>query len=148
MQRDWPDILGGLILAVVGIGAALWAGLHYDMGTLRRMGPGAFPVALGLGLAGLGLVIALPALLRASTGARVEVAPLFWVVTAILVFGLGLRWLGLVGVTFMAVLISTLPARRAGWLWRVGLALAITALTVVVFHLGLRMTLPLWPRPW
>ncbi|MGY6632151.1 MAG: tripartite tricarboxylate transporter TctB family protein [Alkalilacustris sp.] len=148
MQRDWPDILGGLILAAVGIGAALWAGLHYDMGTLRRMGPGAFPVALGLGLAGLGLVIALPAVLRGGAGVRVELGPLLWVVTAILVFGLGLRWLGLVGVTCLAVLIATLPARRAGWVWRVGLALAITAVTVMVFHLGLRMTLPLWPRPW
>ena len=148
MQRDWPDILGGLILAAVGIGAAVWAGLQYDMGTLRRMGPGAFPVALGLGLAGLGLVIALPALVRSGAGARIELVPLLWVITAILVFGLGLRWLGLVGVTLAAVLIATLPAQRAGWLWRVGLALGITALTVVVFHLGLRMTLPLWPRPW
>lgn len=148
MQRDWPDIVGGLILAIVGIGAAVWAGLHYDMGTLRRMGPGFFPAALGVGLAALGLVIALPALYRPSEGARIEAASVFWVTAAILLFGLSLRWLGLLGVTFAAVLVATLPAVRKGWLWRVLLALAITALTFVVFHVGLRMTLPLWPRTW
>lgn len=148
MPRDWPDILGGLILAAIGIGAALWAGLHYDMGSLRRMGPGAFPVALGLGLAGLGLIVALPALARPAEGARIEAAPLVGVIAAILLFGLGLRWLGLVGVTFAAVLVATLPAPRPGWRWRGGLALGITALVVLVFHLGLRMTLPLWPRGW
>lgn len=146
MQRDWPDILGGLILAAVGIGAAVWAGLHYEIGTLRRMGPGFFPVALGLGLVGLGLVIALPALTREQEGTRIEIAPVFWVIAAILFLGLSLRWLGLVGVTFCTVLVATLPAVRQGWLWRLVLAFAISALTVLVFHVGLRMTLPLWPR--
>lgn len=148
MQRDWPDILGGLVLAGVGLGAAVWAGLHYEIGTLRRMGPGFFPVALGVGLAGLGLVIALPALARKGEGARIEFAPVFWVIAAILLFGLSLRWLGLVGVTFGMALVATLPAVRHGWRWRVALALGITALTVLVFHVGLRMTLPLWPRGW
>jgi hypothetical protein len=60
--------------------------------------------------------------------------------------GLSLRWLGLVSVTFGTVLLATLPAVRPGWLWRVVLAVAISALTVFVFHVGLRMTLPLWPR--
>ena len=163
MQRDWPDILGGLTLAAIGIGAAIWAGLHHDMGSLRRMGPGAFPVGLGLGLAGLGLIIALPALVRpapgqcdggqsdggqSEKGTKIELAPLIGVVAAILLFGLSLRWVGLVGVSFVVVLVATLPAPRPGWLWRVVLAVAITALTVLVFHLGLRMTVPLWPRGW
>jgi hypothetical protein len=146
VRRDWPDIWGGLILAAVGIGAAFWAGLHYEMGTLRRMGPGLFPVALGLGLGVLGLVIALPAMRRPGEGARFELAPTLCVLAAILIFGLVLQRLGLVGVTFAAVLIATLPAMRKGWLWRVVLALCVTALTVAVFHYGLRMTLPLWPR--
>lgn len=151
-QRHWPDILGGLILAALGAGAAVWAGLHHEVGTLRRMGPGFLPVGLGLGLAGLGLMIALPALVRLEArtdeGAGIEAAPLLAVVAAILVFALGVQRAGLVGASFAAVLIATLPAPRPGWRWRLVLAGAITLLTVGVFHLGLRMTLPLWPRPW
>ncbi len=146
MERDWPDIIGGLILAAIGIGAAVWAGLHYDMGTLRRMGPGMFPVVLGAAVCLLGLVIAVPAFRRSGEGVRFEAFPALCVLAAILIFGLALQRGGLVAVTFAAVTIATLPAQRKGWLWRLVLALGITVLTVVVFHLGLRMTVPLWPR--
>lgn len=148
MRRDWPDIWGGLILAAIGIGAALWAGLHYDFGTLRRMGPGFFPVSLGVALAIFGVVIAGPALLRQGKPAGFALAPVAAVLAAIIFFGLALRPLGLVAVTFAMVLVASLPAPRAGMLWRVVLAFVITAVTVVVFHLGLRMSVPLWPRGW
>ena len=146
MQRDWPDILGGLILAAIGVGAAFWAALHYDMGTLRRMGPGFFPVVLGAGLFVLGLVIALPALGRTGTAPKVEPWTLLAVLAAIVIFAFGLSRLGLAGATAVTVLVATLPAPRKGWVWRGLLAAAITVLTVLVFSLGLRMTLPLWPR--
>ncbi len=146
MQRDWPEALGGLILMIIGIGAAIWAWQHYDIGTLRRMGPGFFPVAIGLALTGFGLIIALPALWRPGEGVPPDITSLVLVLAAILFFGLALPRLGLVGTSFVSVLIATLPAQRKGWLWRVVLALSITAMTVLVFHVGLRMTLPLWPR--
>ena len=146
MQRDWPDILGGLILTAIGVGAALWAALHYDIGTLRRMGPGFFPVVLGAGLFVLGLVIALPALGRACTAPKVEPWTLLAVLAAIVIFALGLSRLGLAGATAVTVLVATLPAPRKGWVWRTVLALSVSVLTVLVFSIGLRMTLPLWPR--
>lgn len=146
MQRDWPDIWGGLALALLGAGAMIWAGLHYDIGTLRRMGPGFFPVVLGGVLAVLGLIVALPALRRSAPAPQVSVASAAAVLAAILIFALTLRWLGLAATTALAVLVATLPAPRSGWVWRLVLALCVTLLTVLVFSLGLRMTLPLWPR--
>ncbi|TVR47780.1 MAG: tripartite tricarboxylate transporter TctB family protein [Rhodobacteraceae bacterium] len=146
MQRDWPEVWGGLILAIVGIGAALYAWQNYDMGTLRQMGPGFFPVAIGLALCGFGLIIALPAFLRGGEGAQFDGVSLVLVLAAVLVFGLALPRLGLVGASFVTVLIATLPAQRRGWRWRGVLALSITLVTVLIFHVGLRMTLPLWPR--
>ncbi|MBL3567257.1 tripartite tricarboxylate transporter TctB family protein [Rhodovulum sulfidophilum] len=147
MQKDWPDILGGLVLATLGAAAAGWALAHYDIGSLRRMGPGFFPVVLGALLAGLGLAIALPALGR-EAGPRPGIEPraAVAVLAAILVFGFGLFRLGLVGATAAAVLIAALPAPHGGRAWRLVLALAISALTVLVFGLGLRMNVPLWPR--
>lgn len=146
MKRDWPDIWGGLAIALLGLGAAGWAWITYDPGTLRRLGPGAFPIGLGLALAGLGLAIALPALKRAGAAVTPEPWAAACVLGAILVFGLGLRPLGLVPATALSVLVSTLPAPRPGWLWRAVLAVLVTGLTVLLFHVGLRMTLPLWPR--
>ena len=146
MRRDWPDVLGGLTLALIGGLACGWALIHYDIGTLRRMGPGFFPAALGALLAGLGLLVALPALLRRAPSVRVDLGAAGAVLAAILIFGLGLRPAGLVAASFASVLVASLAAPRPGWGWRLALAIIVTLLTVVVFSLGLRMTLPLWPR--
>jgi len=147
VQRDWPDLLGGLTLAALGAIAAGWALLHYDLGSLRQMGPGFFPAVLGAVLVALGLIVALPALWRAGPRPTVEAGVIVAVLAAILIFGLGLRHLGLAGATAASVLVASLPAPRPGWRWRAGLAVAVTALTVLVFSVGLQMTLPLWPRP-
>jgi uncharacterized membrane protein YidH (DUF202 family) len=146
MQRDWPEVWGGLILAMIGVGAAFYAGQNYDLGTLRQMGPGFFPVAMGVALCGFGLIIAMPGLWRRSEGVPFDIASLLLILAAVLVFGLALPRLGLFATAFATVLIATLPAERRGWVWRGVLALAITLVTVLVFHVGLRMTLPLWPR--
>ncbi|MGY6695879.1 MAG: tripartite tricarboxylate transporter TctB family protein [Roseinatronobacter sp.] len=146
MQRDWPDILGGLGLAIIGAGAAIWAAMYYDMGSLRRMGPGFFPVVLGTVLCVLGLVVAIPAIWRKTEAPVLEPGTAFAVLAAIVVFALSLQRLGLASATVLAVLIASLPAPRRGWVWRGVLALSVAALTVLVFSIGLRMTLPLWPR--
>ncbi|PYE85353.1 tripartite tricarboxylate transporter TctB family protein [Pseudoroseicyclus aestuarii] len=146
MQRDWPDILGGFALAACGAAAAGWAWLHYDLGSIRQMGAGAFPVALGLLLTVLGLIVALPALRRSGTLPRAEPWAACAVLASVLTFGLGLRVLGLVAATALAVLIASLPAPQRGWGWRLALAACVTGLTVLVFRLGLQMSLPLWPR--
>ena len=146
MRRDWPDIAGGLALAAIGVAAAGWAWMHYDLGSLRRMGPGAFPLALGSMLAGFGAVVALPALRRPGEATPVEPWAVVAVLASILLFGLALRPFGLVAASFAGVLVATLPAPQPGRTWRLALAAIVTLLVVLVFSLGLRMSLPLWPR--
>lgn len=145
-QRDWPDFCGGLALAVLGAGAAGWAAAHYDLGTLRQLGPGFFPLVLGVVLLVLGLVVALPGLRQAAPATTVETGAVVAVLAAILIFGIGLPRTGLAGATATSVLVATLAAPQKGWRWRIMLSAAITALTVLVFSFGLQMTLPLWPR--
>lgn len=145
MRRDWPDICGGLALASIGVAAAGWAWVNYDLGSLRQMGPGAFPMALGLMLAAIGLIVAMPAFRRVGEAVSVEPWAAVAVLASILVFGLGVRPLGLLVASFVSVLVASLPAPRGGLAWRLCLAGVITLLTVLVFRTGLRMSLPLWP---
>ena len=58
------DHYGGALMFCIGVGAAL-QGSTYRIGTLSRMGPGYFPLALGVILACIGAVI----FLMAGTGA-------------------------------------------------------------------------------
>lgn len=146
MKRDWTDLLSGALLALLGLSVALYAGARLEFGTPRNMGPGFFPVILGALLALLGAGIALPAWARTGEPVTIRWGDAGAVMAAILIFGLGIPRLGLVSACYISVLIASLPSPHAGWRWRVVLAAAITAVVYVVFVLGLRMSLPVWPR--
>ena len=146
MRRDWHDIWGGAAMAAIGAAVAFYAMGQYEFGTLRRMGPGFFPTVLGALLAGLGLMIALPAWRRSGEARPFAAHEALAVLAAIALFGLGLQRLGLMPTTAVAGLVASLPAPRRGWRWRVMLAVAIAALTWLVFKEGLQMTMPVWPR--
>ena len=145
MQRDYYDLLGGGALAALGLGVAAYSGAHYDFGTLRQMGPGFFPVVLGGLLAGLGLIVALPAWRRQTEARPFDLPEAVAALGAILVFALTMNRLGLILATALAVLIATLPAARPGALWRLVLAGVVTVLVWLVFKVALAMTIPLWP---
>ncbi|RJE79658.1 tripartite tricarboxylate transporter TctB family protein [Paracoccus sp. JM45] len=146
MQRDYYDLIWGGILALLGLGVAAYAVAHYDFGSLRRMGPGFFPVLLGIGLAGLGTIIAVPAFGR-TTEARAFAWPeTIGVIGSLLLFGLLLNRLGLMGSTAITVLVASSVAPRKGILWRLVLTVVVTALVWVLFVLGLDMSIPVWPQ--
>ncbi|WP_321365654.1 tripartite tricarboxylate transporter TctB family protein [uncultured Celeribacter sp.] len=145
MKRDIPDLVGGVLLAAIGLFVVFYTLTHYEIGSLRRMGPGFFPAVLGATLALLGGMVALPALARQGEAIHIAWKECLAVLAAILIFAAGLDRLGLVLVTLTSVLIASLaaPDRRIGW--RIVLALVVTALSVAVFSFGLKMTVPLWP---
>ncbi len=145
MQRDQHDLFGGGILVALGLAVAGYAAMHYDLGTMRQMGPGFFPTALGLVLAGLGLTIAVPAWWRAGERRGFVGREVLCVIAAILIFGLLLGQLGLVVTTALAAVVASIPAPKPGIVWRLVLAAGITALTWAIFIAGLRMTIPVWP---
>ncbi|WP_417263487.1 tripartite tricarboxylate transporter TctB family protein [Celeribacter sp.] len=145
MKRDIPDLVGGVLLAAIGLFVVFYTLAHYEIGSLRRMGPGFFPAVLGAALALLGGMVALPALARQGDAVQIAWKEGLAVLAAILIFAAGLDRLGLVLVTLTSVLIASLatPDRRVGW--RIVLALVVTTLSVAVFSFGLKMTVPLWP---
>ena len=146
MQRDWADIWGGAVLALLGAGVAVYAGLRLDFGTLRAMGPGFFPTVLGALLAVLGAAVVIPAWSRAADTPKIAWGDAAAVIAAILIFGLGMNRLGILLACFAAVLIASIPAPHKGWRWRILLAICVTALVWLVFIAGLRMSIPVFPR--
>ncbi|NHF72780.1 tripartite tricarboxylate transporter TctB family protein [Paracoccus xiamenensis] len=146
MNRDWADIWGGLALGLLGAGVAIYAGLRLDFGSLRAMGPGFFPTVLGVALAVLGAAVALPAWNRAAESPKIAWGDASAVIGAILIFGFGMNRLGILLACFAAVLIASLPAPHDGWRWRILLAASVTLLCWAVFILGLRMSIPVFPK--
>lgn len=146
MRCDLHDLGWGAALALTGLAVAGYAWVSYDMGSLRRMGPGFFPVTLGMLLAGLGAFIAVPAISRPGQSRPFAWPETIVVVAALLVFGLLLDKLGVLLTTALTVLIASSVAPRGGLGWRLVLSVAVTALVWLVFVRGLNMSLPVWPR--
>ena len=133
------------MLALLGAGVVIHAGLRLDFGSLRAMGPGFFPTVLGALLALLGAAVAIPAWARAAETPKIAWGDAAAVIAAILIFGLGMHRLGILLACFTAVLVAAIPAPHEGWRWRLLLAACVTALVWLVFILGLRMSIPVFP---
>lgn len=145
MRRDWTDLLGGGAMVALGLAVAAYSAAHYDTGTLRRIGPGFLPLGLGVMLAIFGAIIALPAWSRPGQAVAVAWREALCVLASILIFGLGMARLGLVPATMLAVLVASVPAPQDGIAWRVVLAAVVSLLTWLVFSVGLRLSIPVWP---
>jgi len=145
LQKDYRDIVGGLLMMGIGLFVAFFAYENYDPGTLNRMGPGFFPIGLGCLLAVFGFFIALPAFFRTGTAVHFELRTLVLVTASILIFAALMKTMGIMVATFLAVMTSSLADREISWKNRVLVALGVSTIVWVVFIYGLRMVLPTWP---
>jgi hypothetical protein len=116
------------------------------MGTPIRMGPGYFPFFLGLILGVLGLVITAKALV--THGERVPKfawRPLFWILGAVLLFGLVAKIVGL----FISIILVIVVATYGGHGFRlkevVISSLVLASACTVLFVVLLGLSFPIWP---
>lgn len=144
-QRDTRDVVGGLGMTALGCFAAWYSHNQYDLGDLQRMGPGYFPFSLGLLLAVLGLMVAIPAWFRRGESIRVAWKTLVLVTAGIVVFAFLLKSLGILLATAVAVIIASLADQQIGWRARLLVALGVAVVTWGVFIYGLGMVIPTWP---
>ncbi|MDP0928219.1 tripartite tricarboxylate transporter TctB family protein [Paracoccus onubensis] len=145
MRRDYHDILWGGFLSLLGLAVAVYSFMHYDIGNLRRMGPGFFPVSLGAVLAVLGLIIAIPAIWRAGETRSFAGRELLGIIVALLLFALLMNRAGIVITAAVAAFVASVVAPRPGILWRLVLAAIIAGLTWAIFIQALEMAIPVWP---
>jgi hypothetical protein len=141
------DYAGGTLMMVLGLGAT-FQGSTYHVGTLSRMGPGYYPIALGIILTLIGLAIAVTARFTHYEGEE-EVLPPEWrgwicicsAVIAFVVFGL---YGGLVPATFAIVFISAMGDKMNTVKRAAILAACVVVVAIVVFWWALQMQLPLF----
>ena len=158
-QRDLSA--GGLCLA---LGAATTAeAWRYPLGTMRELGPGLFPLALGVLLSCVGMLIAGSALSGSShpgttatlgmegTGnahLRPEWAGWFCIVAGMALFIAIARPAGLVVAGFISTFVWAVGDRQATWRGAFVLAAVIATFGALLFGVLLGVNLPLWPTGW
>lgn len=147
LSKYHRDYYGGALMMLIGAGAT-FKGFGYQVGSLTRMGPGYFPVAVGLVLAAMGMLIAMGARRQAPVGASVRHPPEWrgWscIILANIAFVVLGRYGGLIPATFAVVFIAALGDRKNNFKSAFLLALAMVAVSAIVFSWALQLQLPLF----
>lgn len=147
IDRNYRDIVAGIVISLLGAAATLYALSNYATGTITRMGPGMVPTALGAILLVLGLLIAAPAFAQRGEWVTVRYRPLVMITASILSFALMIRGFGLVPSVFAATVISTFAERKVSLRGAVILAGAVSLMTWTIFSLGLGVGIPAFDWP-
>jgi len=148
MRKALKDVLAGLVFVAFGLAFAI-GGTAYPIGTPVRMGPGFVPLALGILLAGLGVLIIVKGWI-AGEGDDIGHVPwraVILILVSIVFFGLTVRGLGLVPSLFVATLLAGLAPQRTGIVMPIAIAVGLTLFSVLIFVVGLQLRLPLL-GPW
>lgn len=145
MAKAKADILAGAAFAAFGLVFAIGSLVELPIGTPVNMGPGFFPLVLGGILVVLGVLVAGEGILAAE--AR-PIGLIPWraallIGVALLFFGLTVRGLGLLPALFVAVLLGAFASRRASLLMVLAISVGLTALSLVIFVVALRLPLQL-----
>lgn len=144
MLKD-KDILTGILF--IGIGGAFALGAaDYGMGTARRMGPGYFPVMLGLLLAAVGLALAARSVVRRRRDIidRLYLRPVVSLSASILSFAALINTVGLLAACMACALVAGLATSEARYKESILVAIAMTAFSAIVFPGVLGLPMRLW----
>ena len=154
--KSQKDFFSGLMFLVVGIAFA-WGATTYNVGEGARMGPGYFPLMLGIMLAALGLAIVFQALVvETEDGEKIgSIAwkPLTFIIASNLAFGvllgglpkLGFPSFGLIVAIYALVFIASMAGDRFLPKEVAILATTLAVLSYLAFVLLLKLQFPVWP---
>lgn len=154
--KSQKDFFSGLLFMAVGIGFA-WGATSYKIGDASRMGPGYFPLLLGVLLAVVGLVVTFLALVIETEDGepigKIAWKPLFFIILANLIFGvllgglpaIGLPHMGLMAAIFAMIFIAALAGEEFKFKEVLILAIVLAALSYTAFIWILSLQFPAWP---
>jgi putative tricarboxylic transport membrane protein len=144
--KDRKDFWSGVLFIAFGC-AGLWFGRTYAIGTLSRMGPGFFPMMMGIALIGTGGVLLARSLVSSGEPLeRIAVWPQVLILGAIVAFGLLIERVGLAVSVIAVAVISGIAAQGLRWFELAALAIATSALSVALFVYLLGQPIPVWVR--
>ncbi|MDO5631611.1 MAG: tripartite tricarboxylate transporter TctB family protein [Paracoccus sp. (in: a-proteobacteria)] len=149
-NRNLADTTGGIVIALFGAAVAVYAAQNYNLGTLRRVGPGMMPMALGVLIGALGAAIALNAWIKGRADAlseAVEWRTATLIIIAVIAFALMIQPFGLIPSVIAVVGISAFSDNRANPVNVAILCAALCLLAWAIFRLALGMNFALirWP---
>lgn len=150
------DFVSGLMFIIIGVAFA-WGATSYSVGQAARMGPGYFPLMLGIVLAILGSIVLFQSMVvETEDGEKIGTIawrPLVFIVGANVIFGVLLGGVPALGIPAMGLIVATygvvLVASQAGNQFRIKEVLIVATILAVLSYLAfikvLKLQFPVWP---
>lgn len=153
LTRNVRDLAAGLIFIGLGAGFAAIAYVGLPIGSATRMGPGYFPIVLGIVLAALGLVIGIRGIM---SGAASEFGVIPWrgvalTAAALLFFATTLNGLGIAVTVFASAVIGSLASVRVTVAQALTTGIVLSIVCTLIFGEWLNLAVPMvgpWVRFW
>jgi len=146
--RSPKDFWSGLVFIAIAV-AFMALAARYRLGTAEKMGPGFFPIMIGILQAGLGaILLGRSFVLDGPPLERMRLSPLAITVVAVVLFGIALDWLGLAAAITALVIVGAYADRSTRLVESVALAAALVFFSVVMFVWVLGLPLQVWPDWW
>ena len=154
--KSQKDFFAGLMFLAIGIAFA-WGATNYTIGEGARMGPGYFPLLLGVLLAAVGLFVTFEALVvETEDGEKIGTfawKPLFFIIASNVVFGICLGGIPKLGIPALGLIVGiyalTFIASMAGEEHKnkevIVLATVLAIMSYLAFIVLLKLQFPVWP---
>lgn len=154
--KSQKDFWAGLMFMAVGIAFA-WGSTNYNIGEGARMGPGYFPLMLGVLLAGLGAFIVFESLVvETEDGDKIGKwawRPLAFILAANFVFGILLAGVpalhipafGMIVAIIALTFIAALAGDEFNWKEIAVLSVVLAIGSYAAFVWLLKLQFPVWP---
>ena len=145
--KKQKDFWSGVLFVALGLFFACF-GSRYAMGTAARMGPGYFPVSLGVLTVLLGIVLSLTSLTGRESGEKVgsfHFPTLLLILGSVVLFGVLLKPLGLIVSLLVLVVVSSYASHEFSWKATLANAAVLVVMCLVVFVWALKLEFPMWP---
>jgi putative tricarboxylic transport membrane protein len=146
--RSPKDFWSGLVFIAIAV-AFMALAARYRLGTAEKMGPGFFPIMIGIVQAGLGaILLGRSFVLDGPPLERMRLSPLAITVAAVVLFGIALDWLGLAAAIAALVIVGAYADRSSRLMESIALAVALIFFSVAMFVWILGLPLQVWPDWW
>jgi hypothetical protein len=154
--KSQKDFFSGLMFMAAGIAFA-WGATNYTIGEGARMGPGYFPLMLGILLAAVGLFVVFEALVVETEDGepigKFAWKPLLFIIGSNVVFGiclggipkLGIPALGLIVGIYALTFIASMAGDEHKTKEVLVLATVLAIMSYLAFIVLLKLQFPVWP---
>ena len=154
--KSQQDFFSGLMFMAIGIGFA-WGATTYTVGEGARMGPGYFPLMLGIVLAAIGGFVVFESLVvETEDGEKIGKwawRPLFFIILANVLFGamigglpsIGLKPMGMIVGIYVLTFVAALAGDEFNAKEIIVLATVLAIGSYLAFIKLLNLQFPVWP---